>query len=29
MSDVREQASATGGRTLEVFANSPRLNQWL
>ena len=26
---TREQASETGGRTLEIFANTPRLNEWL
>jgi SAM-dependent methyltransferase len=29
MTTERQRASATGGRTLEVFANTPRLNQWL
>jgi SAM-dependent methyltransferase len=29
MSQVRESASATGGRTLEVFAETPRLNEWI
>jgi SAM-dependent methyltransferase len=29
MTMEREQASVTGGRTLEVFANTPRLNEWL
>jgi SAM-dependent methyltransferase len=26
---IREQASETGGRTLEIFANTPRLNAWM
>jgi SAM-dependent methyltransferase len=25
----REQASATGGRTLEIFAHTPQLNRWI
>jgi SAM-dependent methyltransferase len=29
MSDVRERASATGGRTLETFADTPQINEWL
>jgi SAM-dependent methyltransferase len=29
MSVERERASAAGGRTLETFANTPRLNAWL
>ncbi|HVU51028.1 MAG TPA: class I SAM-dependent methyltransferase [Polyangia bacterium] len=29
MTEVREQASATGGRTLEIFANTPQLNEWI
>ena len=29
MSVERERASATGGRTLEVFSNTPRLNEWI
>jgi SAM-dependent methyltransferase len=29
MKAVRQQASATGGKTIEVFANTPRLNAWL
>jgi len=29
MSLERERASATGGRTLEVFSNAPRLNEWI
>jgi len=29
MSVERERASATGGRTLETFANTPRLNDWM
>jgi SAM-dependent methyltransferase len=29
MTMERERASETGGRTLEVFANTPRLNEWL
>jgi SAM-dependent methyltransferase len=29
MTAQREQASATGGRTLEVFANTPQLNEWI
>jgi SAM-dependent methyltransferase len=29
MSLVRENASETGGRTLEVFSDTPQLNQWI
>lgn len=29
MSLERERSSATGGRTLEVFSNTPRLNEWM
>lgn len=29
MSGVRESASAVGGRSLEVFADTPRLNAWI
>jgi SAM-dependent methyltransferase len=29
MSVQRERASATGGRTLETFADTPRLNAWI
>jgi SAM-dependent methyltransferase len=29
MSLEREQASATGGRTLETFSNTPQLNRWM
>lgn len=29
MSLERERASATGGRTLEVFADTPQLNEWI
>ena len=29
MTAARERASATGGRTLEVFASTPLLNEWL
>src|SRR3954447_206995 len=29
MSSERERASETGGRTLETFANTPQLNDWI
>jgi SAM-dependent methyltransferase len=29
MTTIRERAAPTGGRTLEIFANTPRLNRWI